>query len=450
MFCFVLFCFVVLDLSFDIFILFNYLVNIMLLHGPVQSRRSVDECGTSIPTQDGTVSVAFPHQEKRFMQNLRQENEFVEVYSDHVDYLEHTHFLDTLKQSYPGIVEASISEARNEICFVGSDEAISAAKQQYTDLVKELNVIELELPTEAMKFVSQKAGLEFIDNCLSDHEMEYVILARPSSVKVVARSAQECNEVKNCLYKHVCKAIITLPSNIEHIFASKQWYEISKTIESESLVDYQMNFVNDTRRDITLCGATHLVEKYKKIVIDFVNSQKIECYVKRLLPGTARYMKEKLNKEIARIESDLKESQVKIDILTNLSSYCEWKCTTEGNDKSKRRIMALINEITSRSKDYSSVGVSTLFFGENGQRNIKEIEAGSNAIIEVGKEPATIEKESTQAEVEAIRAERAQGKSKMQQVQSMDVFDQCNFTTREGLNVSWKYGNIAQEHVSIK
>ncbi len=130
--------------------------------------------------------------------------------------------------------------------------------------MKELNVIELELPTEAIKFVSQKAGLEFIDGCLSDREMEYVILARPSSAKVVARSPQECNEVKNCLYKNVRKVTITLPSKIEHIFASKQWYEISKTIESESLVDYQMNFVNDTRRDIKLCGATHLVEKYKK------------------------------------------------------------------------------------------------------------------------------------------------------------------------------------------
>ncbi len=291
-----------------------------------------------------------------FLQHLRQENEkpkeivkFVEVSSDHVDYLEHTHFLDTLKQSHPGIVEASITEARNELCFVGSDEAISAAKQQYADLVKRLNIIELELPTEAMKFVSQKAGLEFIDSCLSDHGMEYVILARPSSVKVVARSAQECNEVKNCLCKNVRKATITLPSKSEHIFASKQWYEISKTIESESLVDYQINFVKDTKRDIKLHGATHLVEKYGKIVRDFVNSQKIECHAMRLLPGIARYMKEKLSKEIARIEYDLREEQVKIDIL--LSCSCECKGTKDGIDKSKGRIIALISEITSRSKE---------------------------------------------------------------------------------------------------
>ncbi len=269
---------------------------------------------------------------------------------------------------------------------------------------------------------------------------------RGSSVKVVARSPQECNEVKNVLCKNVRNATITLPSKSEHIFASKQWYEISKTIESESLVDYQINFVNDTRRDIKLCGNTHLVEKYIKIVRDFVNSQKIECHAIPLLPGIARYMKEKLSKEIARIESDLREEQVKIDILPSCS--CECKGTKDGIDKSKGRIIALIREITSRSEDYTLVGVSALFFSENGQRNIKGIEAGSNAIIEVGKEPTAIEKESTKAEVEAIRAERAQGKSTMQQVQSMDAFDQCNFTTREGLNVSWKYGNIAHESVS--
>ena len=386
-----------------------------------------------------------------FLQNLRQENEkpkeivkFVEVSSDHVDYLEHIHFLDTLKQSQPGIVEASITEAGNEICFVGSDEAISAAKQQYADLVKKLNIIELELPTEAMKFVSQKAGLEFIDSCLSDHGMEYVILAGPSSVKIVARSPRECNEVKNCLCKNVRKATITLPSKSEHIFASKQWYEISKTIESESLVDYQINFVKDTRRDIKLHGAPHLVEKYDKIVRDFVDSQKIECHEMCLLPGIARYMKEKLNKEIARIESDLREEQVKIDILRSCS--CECKGTKDGIHKSKKRIIALIREITSRSEDYTLVGVGALFFSENGQRNIKGIEAGSNAIIEVSKEVSITEK-PTQVAVEGIRAER-EGKSKMQQVQSMDAFDQCNFTTREGLKVSWKYGNIAEERVS--
>jgi hypothetical protein len=393
---------------------------------------------------------------KAFLQNLRGGNEkpkeivkFVEVSSDHVDYLEHTQFLNTLKQSHPGIVGATVTEARNEICFVGSDEAISAAKLQYVDLVKELNVIELHLPTEVMKFVSQKAGKEFIDKCLSDREVVYVILVVSTfSVKIIARSSQECDEVKDCLCKHLREATITLPSKSEHIFASKKWYEISKTIESEKLVDYQINFVKETRRDIKLHGATHLVEKYDKIVRDFINSQKIENYGMNLSPGIARFMKEKLSKEIERIETDLRDEQVKIEIHQD-SGEC--KSTKEGIRESKKRIVVLISEITSTSKGYSSVGIGTLFFSEHGQRNIKGIEAGSNAVIEVGKRLTTTQKESTQGVVETIRAEQAYAKSKMKQVspsELMDPFDQCNFTTMEGLKVSWKYGNIAQERVS--
>ena len=97
------------------------------------------------------------------------------------------------------------------------------------------------------------------------------------------------------------------------------------------------------------------------------------------------------------------------------------------------------------------LGVAMLVFSENGRQNIKGIEAGTNTIIEVSKVPAIIKEESNQAEVEAMRAERAQRNTKMKKVPSapLDPFDQCNFTTSEGLNVSWKYGNIEQQRVSI-
>jgi hypothetical protein len=218
-------------------------------------------------------------------------------------------------------------------------------------------------------------------------------------------------------------------------------------METESLVNYRINFVQETRHDIKLHGASHLVEDYQKMITDFINAQKLECYGIRLASAIARFMKEKLSKEITKIESDLREEQVKIDIFPE-ERRCECKGTKEGIRESKTRVLALSSEITPKSKVYSKIGICTLFFSENGERNIKGIEAGSNVIMKVDKELDTVEKESTQAEVEAIRAERAQGKSKISQVLSTDPFDQCNFTTNEGLNVSWKYGNIAQEYVS--
>ena len=137
---------------------------------------------------------------------LKQIVKCVEVSSDHVDCLERVPFLDTVKQCHlQGIVEATITETRNKIRFVGTDEAISDAKQQYEDLVKELNIIRLQLPTEVIKFISKEAGLQFIDQCLDDHETAYVtVMEGKSCAKVISQSPKKCNEVKECVSINVC------------------------------------------------------------------------------------------------------------------------------------------------------------------------------------------------------------------------------------------------------
>ena len=392
---------------------------------------------------------------KDFLEDARVENEklkqivkFFELSSDHVDYLERVQFLDTVKQSHSEIVEATITEARNEICFVGSDEAISMAKQQYQDLVKQLNIIRLQLPTEVIKFISQEAGLEFIDQCLLDREIVYVLVVEgKSSVKIISQSPKKCNEVKKCLSNNVCEATIPLSSKNEHILTSKKWKEIIKTIESEQLVDCQVNIAPDTPHDIRLHGAIHLVKKYNKQVRDFINSQEIISRRLNLLSGIARFMQEKSSTEIERIKSDLKEEYVEIEMNQIDPFECILKGTKEGINESEKRILVLSRKIISRSTKYSSVGVSTLLFSEGGQLNIKGIEAGTNTIIEAHKGPTIMKKESSQAEVEAMRVERAQEKKQITSA-PLDPFDQCNFTTSEGLNVSWKYGNIAQQRVS--
>ena len=92
-----------------------------------------------------------------------------------------------------------------------------------------------------------------------------------------------------------------------------------------------------------------------------------------------------------------------------------------------------------------------LLFSENGRQNIKVIEAGTDTIIEVGKVPVIVKEESSQSRVNAMQVESVQRNTMMKQIASapIDPFDQCNFTTSEGLHVSWKYGNIAEQRVSI-
>ena len=380
---------------------------------------------------------------------LKQIVKCVGVSSDHIDYLERVQFLDTVKQSHQGIVEATITETRNEMRFVGTDEAVLYAKQQYDDLVKELNVIRLQLPTEVIKFISKEAGLQFIDQCLDDHEIVYVIVMEgKSSVKVISQSPKKCTEVKECLCNNVCEATIPLAAKDEHVLTSKKWEEILKTIHSEQLVDCQVvTRVYATLQDIKLHGAARLVKKYEKQVTDFIKSQEITSRRMCLPSGVARFIQEKSSSQIERIKTDLKEEHVEIEMKRIGPFLCILKGTKEGIRESEKRINALSREITSRSIKYSSVGVGNLLFSEDGQLNIKGIEAGTNTIIEVCKGLTTMKKESSHAEVEAMRVEKAQGK-KLVTVAPTDPFDQCNFTTSEGLNVSWKYGNIAEQRVS--
>ena len=82
-------------------------------------------------------------------------------------------------------------------------------------------------------------------------------------------------KLKECLCKNICKATINLTSKNEHSFTSKKWEEIFKAIQSEKLVDCQVNIVRDTSCNVKLHGARYLVQKYEKIVRDFIKSQEI-------------------------------------------------------------------------------------------------------------------------------------------------------------------------------
>ena len=372
---------------------------------------------------------------------LKQIVKCVEVSSDHIDYLERVQFLDTVKQCHQGIVEATITKTRNEIRFVGTDKAILDAKQQYEDLVKELNIIRLQLPTEVIKFISKEAGLQFIDQCLGDHETAYVIVMEgKSSVKVISQSPKKCNEIKECISINVCEATISLTAKDEHVLSSKKWEEIFNTIQSEQLVGCQV--VYGTLPGIKLHGAAHLVENYKQQVAGFIKAQKIESRRMPFTSGVVRFIQEKSCSKIGRIKDDLEDEHVKIEMK---GTKCILKGTKKGIHEGEKRILALSGEITSRSVKYSSVGVTNLIFSEDGKLSIKGIEAGTNTIVEVCKGLTTMKKESTHEEVEAMRVERGK---KQVTANPRDLFDQCSFTTSKGVNVSWKYGNIAEQQVS--
>lgn len=392
-----------------------------------------------------------------FIQNARDENDkpkeivrFVQVSADHSDYLQHTQFLDTLRQSHSGLSEAIFTNEGNQIQLKGPSEVVTSAEQTYKDVVKTLEVFELEMPIEAVDFLSEKIGLDFIEERLTESDIVSIILVESKTcVKIVAKSFEECEAAKKCLCSNVRQATIDLPSAIHDIlFSSKKWYDIARSMDSEELLKYNIIPSGESKQGyvIKLNGATDVVEEYDRKVTNFVNSQKVESFEKSLVPGVSRYMKENLGREVGKIEADLKEEQVKI-VIGSRNFTCTG--TKDGINETKKRMLVLENDIITKSVDYSKIGVQNLFISEGGVQNIKGIEVVRNVKIEVIMTEKALPKYCS--DVIAKQVEKEDYKSATSQVAGIpsDPFNQCNFTTSEGLDVSWKYGNIAQESVSI-
>ena len=176
----------------------------------------------------------------------------------------------------------------------------------------------------------------------------------------------------------------------------------------------------------------------------FFQEQKIETDNFILSLGMARFVKENLAKDTQKIIEELAEEQVSIEIV---DTTIKVSGTKQGLNDCKPRIQRLQESVETGVKHYSSMGIEKLMFSESGQQKVKSMEAKYNAVIDVTKGRQTLGNETTHTELSELRVIRE--KEKKTKATPLDPFDECNFTTSEGIKVWWKYGNIAYENVSI-
>ncbi|XP_046851430.1 protein mono-ADP-ribosyltransferase PARP14-like isoform X2 [Xenia sp. Carnegie-2017] len=291
-----------------------------------------------------------------------------------------------------------------------------------------------EIPNEVVNFVSQKAGLEYIDTLLSKRNVTYVIsVIAKDRLKIVGRSIEECSNLKSCLCENISKVSVHLPDENEHIFFSSQWHEILKSLEAESLVEYKVESDKSLRRSVIIFGVKELVVKYATKLKDLMHSLKIVCNKMVLAPSISRFMKEVMESEIHALEADFKKENVKIEIR---DCECEIKGTEQGIVKVRAKFEELKSKIMFELKEFSSLGLGKLLSSENGKLILKGIETENNVVIEI------LNGFGSSADVMNFTRETAG-------LVDNEPFNVCNFKTTEGINVSWKYGNIERERADV-
>lgn len=377
-------------------------------------------------------------------ETMKVEFKTVAVKKDHIDYIQCTNFFEKIQEEYRGLSNVSFTYSKSEIIFTGSKTDVSNAKQHYEKFVETIIVVELFLSNESMSFLCQKAGLEFFESCLSQETIKVVLLIESeSTMKVVTQSMDEYYAVKQCLENNIRKVEVLLPQDNQHLLVSKEWFELCKAIDCEDLIKRHFDEKSE-KGSISLHGAAFLVEKYANMIRDFIDKLKIECEFVDIELEITQFMKERLTKDFELIIVSLKDQHVKIKIS---SGKLEFSGTKQGIKQAKTLVMRLKDQIKTKTKLFSSVGVIELFLNEHGQRNLKGIEVDANVKIKVTDSHQDI---IEQFDTDSIRSKREKyKKDAAASKKTLEPFDECDFTTKEGLKVSWKYGDLAKEKVII-
>ena len=238
--------------------------------------------------------------------------------------------------------------------------------------------------------------------------------------------------------------------------------EIFKTYKKETV--RKVDELDAMKKSIDLQGAiTNIEEKSGKELEEFIKSQRPKERALKVSNGVARFVKDNLSREINGIKASLKNDQVDINvnIKTLYPSVILYTGTVSGLDRCEKSISDLCQKVIEKKKDLCLPGLSKLLLSETaGQPYLKIIEMKNDVVIEMTSEQREGVKEISQKEVKSLRDElekekkkkssladdRSRFTAKTKTVESS--YDLCNFTTNEGIRVSWKHGNIADETVS--
>ena len=378
----------------------------------------------------------------------------------HLLFLKHIGFVEKMKEKYTEL-EVMLDVEKSELYFEGPRDQFVHAKFKYFQTIGTISEKILDLPSYIANILSTSPGNKYVDELLSQKKISAIfVIEENSAIKIVADTPQECGRAVNCLCDSIREAKVQFPSGHDFIFERERWKQISENLKSQQLIRLSVNHMTNS---IVLQGATCNVKKSEKELKEYIESQIIKEKLQVVSNGVARFFKSNLSKEINGIQAQLKNDQVAIEVNVKklTQSFISLRGTESGLDRCDVSISKLRRMVIEKKKDLSSPGLIQLLFSETGQPYLKVIEMKNNVVIEMKRELRKSVKETSQTEVKTLRDELV--KEKMKRLSLADdrskfaietkttesTYDLCNFTTNEGLRISWKYGNIANETVSI-
>lgn len=378
--------------------------------------------------------------EKEEVRKTYKKDKIKGISKKRMEFLRHIRFVEEMKGESAEL-EVDMDFKKQKIRLVGPNDQVLSFKMEYFRLMEEITEQSFVLPANVFSIFTTRADY-FQQKLAIDNITAMFFPVEGNAIGIVAKSFSDCQEAEKCLWGSIKQETFTLEIENAFIFKSKKCMGFVKELEERQFVNIN---IDESGSSVVLNGVIEDVVSAKREMDELIEKERIRSKNFTIPQGHASLLKRFRDKYLKDIEEAMEVHHVSIAIRQDC---VEIKGTHEGLLKSTKLFCELRDTIAAQKETFSKPGLGELIRGENGQRNLRMIEVEKEIVIELCKDGNHgVQKDEIQDSI-SPSDERAP----LEVVAPSHVippfrsrhpdYDVCEFRTKEGLNVSWSYGNL--------
>ena len=268
-----------------------------------------------------------------------------------------------------------------------------------------------------------------------------VCIGPSNTLVILAFSEEECERAFEILFEIIREDTLVISKGFPIL--SDKFQALITKLQRGTLVQIEVS-ADVEENVVRIIGAKEDVSRATQEIFDFINEngQCSDAYRPQLSQYVWDFLARHVDHErVKQIEKDLEAYNVSIQISDDQEFFLVHGIN-KGIEQSKKRLGELASIIVEKEKKLEYPGVKRLFTGKVGKEQLVAIEREMD--VEIG-----IVRSGQKMSKKAVPIPRALSIPAETNNES-NIYDMCNVTTKEGLRLCWKHGDIGNEVVSTK
>lgn len=405
----------------------------------IQSNYIFEENNPTIQRTRSTESM------KETSNNENIKSTVIKIKKEWLDILREIDLAKQLMDKCPG-VHAKLDVDNCELHLEGPLDQYDVSKQRYDQIISEICKETFELPSSIIaNIIESNFGKKYYRERLAKEKLTAQFFVRNGcEINIVAVNRDHCKKAKDLFLESLKQEKISLSyEELSFVTGSVECNEIFKKFKDNQLVEICIDKSVEPKV-LVLYGLAEIVVEAKKEIEDCMKKEFVSERV-GIQADIADLLNRYFSYKVKEIEERLAESNVSIKIFQGTETAL-MEGTREGITKCKELFAEICATIVEKRKEFSWPGLANFLKGRNGQPRIRTIEMDHRALIKNQTDGEKVPKYQERRKFTETLARDSEVSTKGTKQES-EIYDLCNFTSKEGIMVSWKYGNIGQEKV---